>query len=110
MSQPSIRLWGNGFRGPWQVVRGLEDLVNGVHQDVSDYFPVVGVALYSEDEVINKDIGMGQRLRQRPVGSYLFRRWERRERSLTFFARCGHMLRGRWFGWRQSHLGRRKAL
>ena len=60
----------NGSNGTWQVIWGLEDLVNGVYQDVSDYFPTVGATLYSEDEVINKDAGIGKWLWQRLVGSY----------------------------------------
>jgi len=42
----------------WQVVRGLEDLVNGVHQDASDYFSAIGAALHCDDEVVNKDVGI----------------------------------------------------
>jgi len=49
-----------GLSGAWQVFGGLEDLVNGVHQDASDYFPAVGATLYCEDEVVNKDVGIGK--------------------------------------------------
>jgi len=46
--------------GAWQVFGGLEDLVNGVHQGASDYFPAVGATLYCDDEVVNKDVGIGK--------------------------------------------------
>jgi len=67
----------DGLGGAGQGVWGLEDLVNGVHQDASDCFPAAGAALCCEDEVANKDVGIGKWLWQWLVGSCLFRRWKR---------------------------------
>jgi len=103
-------LFRNGLAGAWQVGWELEDLVNGIHQDVSDYLATVVVSLHHQEEVIDEDVSIGQWLRQRHVGSYLFRRRKRGERSLIFVAKSGRTLRGRWFGWRRSHLGSRDAL
>jgi len=53
-------LFRNGLAGAWQVGWGLEDLVNGIHQDASDYLSTVVVALYRQEEVIDKDVSIGK--------------------------------------------------